>query len=78
MEGDYAFKVLDPEERIEAIMVEIRNGADPKPAWPVVSAMLNEAYADLYAKGFVECQEECDEAIDQINMVHALMESERR
>jgi len=78
MQGDPEFRALGPEDRIEVILVEIRDGADPKPAWPVVSEMLTNAYADIYANGFVDCQDECEQTIDQIHMVQALMENEGR
>lgn len=71
---DVAFNGMGPEDRIEIIVTYVAEGADPRPAWPLVTEMLNNAYADLYAEGFVDCQEECEAAIDQIHNVYTLLE----
>lgn len=71
---DVAFNGMCGEDQIEIIITYVAEGADPRPAWPLVMSMLNTAYSDIYANGFVDCQEECEVAIDQIHNAYALME----
>jgi len=71
---DTVFRSMKPEDRIEIMVTYIAEGADPRPAWRLVTEMLTEAYADIYAAGFVDCQEECEKALDQAHAVYSMMD----
>ena len=72
---DPSFKMLGAEDRIETILTCIVNGADYRPAQELVHGLLVDAYSDIYAKGFVDCQETCEEHIEQIHLVYSVMDN---
>lgn len=74
LNADTSFRSMPPEDRVEVIVTYVAEGADPRPAWQTVSVMLTDAFSDIYAEGFVDCQEKCESAIEQVHAVYAMME----
>ena len=63
LSGDIHFRSMKPEDRIEMIVSYVAEGSDPRPAWPIVTDLLNDAFADIYSEGYVDCQEKCERAM---------------
>jgi len=74
LHDDIAYRSMGGEDQINLIITYITEGADPRPAWPLVQEMLNDAFATIYASGFVDCQEKCEAALDEVHAAYTMME----
>lgn len=76
LHNDIAFNSMNGEDRIEVLISYVAEGADPRPAWPVFSEMMNGAFADIYARGRTECIEDCEITLEQIRNVYLMMDEQ--
>lgn len=74
LHDDITYRSMSGEDQIEIIVTYIAEGADPRPAWPLVNEMMNNAFATIYSTGFVDCQEKCEAALDEVHAAYTMME----